>query len=434
MRKIFGIFICFILLSTILPVGINANVSYNPLDGGWLEERDGVIILHVSGTNYEMGYQHGYLLKDKIQENYRMCLQFFDNGDFTHDELIHNWNVMKQYIPNRYMIELRGLSNGSNLALEEIGLINIAHDTFNLIECCGAIAWGDATDDGKLIHLRSADGSISIADPITGHTIQENHVVMIRNPDYGYASLYPIWAGDIGSWGGINEKGIGVSETTCLPNDTTLQGITLSFRMRMVLDNIDNAEDAISILDSNRTCGWNIFVSDGNIPEGYVIEQSANISYVSTWDDNIESTNPFWQIQQVMRRTNCYISPECAKLERDYYNPSGIMSLVRLVLGIDAKFIIWTHYRVLSEGLEDSWGDLNINSTMKMLCDVYLGKTDFILNMQQKLFFCYQPVHQWVACPETGDMAITLASVDEIASANPMHYFNLFELLETKPP
>ena len=38
------------------------------LNGGWLEERDGVKILHVSGTNYEMGYQHGYLLREEIQE------------------------------------------------------------------------------------------------------------------------------------------------------------------------------------------------------------------------------------------------------------------------------------------------------------------------------------------------------------------------------
>ena len=34
------------------------------MNGGWYEEIDGVKILHVSGTYYDMGYQHGYLLKD----------------------------------------------------------------------------------------------------------------------------------------------------------------------------------------------------------------------------------------------------------------------------------------------------------------------------------------------------------------------------------
>jgi len=32
--------------------------TYDPLDGGWVEEQDGVTILHVSGTHYDMGYQH----------------------------------------------------------------------------------------------------------------------------------------------------------------------------------------------------------------------------------------------------------------------------------------------------------------------------------------------------------------------------------------
>jgi len=432
--KIIGIFICTILVSTIIPVGINATVIYDPLDGGWIEEIDGVTILHISGTNYEMGYQHGFLQKHEIRENYRMFLDFFDDAGFTYEILANNWNVMKEYIPERYMSELQGMVNGSDMTLEEIGIMNIAHDTVNIIECCGAITWGAATVDGKLIHLRSADGSISLRDPVTGNYFQENHVVIIRDPDEGYASLYPIGAGDIGCWGGINEKGIGVSETTCLPQDTTLHGIPASFRMRSVLDFVDNGEDAITIMNSNRTCGWNLLISDGNIPEGYVLEQTANISHMSTWDDSVESTEPFWMIQQVLRRTNCYISPECALLERDNYDPSGIMGLIRFFSGKDTRFVVWTHYRVLSEGLEESWGNLDVNVTMKILCDMYLGKTDMILNILQRLFFIYQPFHQWVACPETGEMVVTFASSDKIASANPVHHFNLFELLESEPP
>ena len=180
---------------------------------------------------------------------------------------------MKDHIPEKYRIETQGLSDGSNFSIDKIGIINIAHDTVNLIECCGAIAWGDATTDGKLIHLRSADGTISMKDPISGHYLQDNHVVIIRVPDEGYASMYPIAAGDIGCWGGINEKGIAISETTCHPDDTTLQGIPASIRMRMVMDSTDNADDVITVMNTNRTCGWNLLISDGNIPMGYIIEQ-----------------------------------------------------------------------------------------------------------------------------------------------------------------
>ncbi len=433
-KKIIGIFVCILLLASIIPIGIQAHERYDPLEGGWIEERDGITILHVSGTNYEMGYQHGFLLKKEIQARYRITIRSFNSIDFTYDKFLQNWNVMKDHMPEQYMTELQGMADGSDMTLEEIAIINIVHDTINIVHCCGAIAWGTATVDGKLVHLRSADGEFLLRDLVTGQYLQEDQAVIIRNPDEGYASLYPILAGEIGCWGGINEKGIGVSETTCLPNDTTLHGIPVSFRMRMVLDSVDKGEDAIAIMNSNRTCGWNLFISDGNIPTGYVLEQSANISYVSTWNDTIESIPPFWAIPQVLRRTNCYISPICAALEREYYDPSGISGFIRYLLGLDVRFVIWTHYRVLSEGLEESWGHLDVNETMKILSDMYLCKTDPIFTLFQRLFSIYTPYHQWVACPETGEMAVTFASAHRISSANPVHHYNLFKLLESEPP
>ncbi|HEV3006577.1 MAG TPA: hypothetical protein VGX78_19055, partial [Pirellulales bacterium] len=36
---------------------------------GFLEEVDGYRVLHVKGSAYDMGYQHGALLKDHIREN-----------------------------------------------------------------------------------------------------------------------------------------------------------------------------------------------------------------------------------------------------------------------------------------------------------------------------------------------------------------------------
>ena len=49
-RKIIGIFICILLLFPILRIETKASTSYNPLDGGWLEERDGIKVLHLSGS------------------------------------------------------------------------------------------------------------------------------------------------------------------------------------------------------------------------------------------------------------------------------------------------------------------------------------------------------------------------------------------------
>src|SRR5438034_2216358 len=36
---------------------------------GWLERIDGYPVLHLKGTGYEMGYQHGALLKELVRSN-----------------------------------------------------------------------------------------------------------------------------------------------------------------------------------------------------------------------------------------------------------------------------------------------------------------------------------------------------------------------------
>ena len=71
---------------------------------------------------------------------------------------------------------------------------------------------------------------------------------------------------------------------------------------------------------------------------------------------------------------------------------------------------------------------------MNMLRDVYLGKTDSMYHLLQIFIFPPQPIHQWVACPASGDMLICFADGIKIASENPVHHFNLFELLNSEPP
>ena len=48
---------------------------------GWLESVDGYLVLHLKGTPYEMGLQHGKLLGDHVRENLRFILQ--EQGDKT---------------------------------------------------------------------------------------------------------------------------------------------------------------------------------------------------------------------------------------------------------------------------------------------------------------------------------------------------------------
>ncbi|MBS3749157.1 MAG: hypothetical protein KGY65_03695 [Candidatus Thermoplasmatota archaeon] len=432
-RKLFCIFTCTILASTIIPVVIEANYINTPLDGGWIEEIDGVTILHVSGSYYEMGYQHGYLLKEEIQENLRAFLSLYDQQGWTYDDVLDVWNVQKYHIPKVYDQEIQGMADGADLSYEDIAVLNTWMGVFNhLFSCWGASLWGGATATGRLLHMRSVDGMNQVKDIKTDTFLYENQVIIIRNPDDAYASIAPIFSGDIVVIGGFNENSVGVSELTIIGDDTTFNGINAGYRMRMVLDFADNGFEAVDIMNSNRTCCWNFIVSDGDIPIGFALEQSANFAYTNTWYDAVESTEPFWEIKHVVRRGNCYINPMMAELQRTYYDPSGLNGYLRMILRIEFTYINWIQYKGISEEIEEQYGTLRSGSALMLLRDVYLGKT----NLMFRLLFTNtsDTARQWVGCLETGDLSICFAQEGEEAYHNDVHTFNFYDLLNKNPP
>ena len=74
MRKELSIILtCVFLFNIILPVQsisdsevLNNFSSNTLLEGGWLERINGINVVHLNGSFYEMGYQYGYLLKEEI--------------------------------------------------------------------------------------------------------------------------------------------------------------------------------------------------------------------------------------------------------------------------------------------------------------------------------------------------------------------------------
>jgi hypothetical protein len=410
-------------------------------NGGWLEERDGVKILHLSGSNYEMGYQHGYLLREECAENLRAYLNTAEQLGISYESLVYRWNVMKEYVPHEYLDEMQGGADGSGLTVEQIGA---AYMIGTHVRCSGAAAWGSATTDGRLYHLRSYDMPMYVQDPETGKYAHENGVIIVRKPNNGYASVDFSFAGMIQGIGGINEKGIGTGQLTSFSDDETIHGTDLGFRTRKVLDYASTAEEAIDIFNTNKTLGTNFIISDGKIPIAYAGEQTASLSYAGTWDDSVESTSPLWSMDHVVRRTNFFIHPDLAATQRYVYDPTNFPRWVMWKLGIidkDTYFVEYYHYVALSEGMQKQWGNLDLNTTMSILRDVYNYNTDVIwFKIMDKIFEIvydwdiYTSWHQWIACPETGDFVVSFANANNKACENPVHYFNFYELLKAGPP
>jgi hypothetical protein len=439
MKKLFAVIFCLLLVINIISVNAVNNKLENTTNEvktsntGWLEEINGVKILHVSGSNYEMGFQHGSLLADEVGQDVRGFLNY---STVSYEYLLDMWDIMKNYVPNEYIEEMQGLADGAGISFYDLAAANMVVIVGDM-GCFGISAWGNATIDGKLYHARSFDQPLNIKDPVTDVFAHENSVLIVRNPDDGYASMCPSVAGTMHGGGGINEHGIALGQQVCWSKDYTLEGIPGQFRVQQVLDHASTDMEAIDYLTSNKDLGWNFIVSDSKIPAGYAVETSVNHSYVGTHDDPTEENKPFWKIKDVVRRTNFFIDPTIASTQRARYNPSGLLSFIKLVFRTDVFFAVWRSYKVCSEGIEDIYGSMDLNSTMTMLRNCYSGKTDLLLKIIVTLAegtSFNRAWNMWVADPESGDMVVCFASRDSIAFNNPVHYFNFYDLLNSTPP
>jgi hypothetical protein len=443
-KKISVLFLVLLLLVLMIPVTISSGIiknvekklflkTINYFDDGWLEERDGVKILHLNGSNYDMGYQHGILLKNEINANFRAFCNWISERGFSYEQLVEKWNIMEPYLPQCYIDEIKGVADGSGLSIENVSVYNIG---FYLVVNCGSFAaWGPATIDGRLYHARSHDFPTKIKDPETGTYLVETQILIVRKPIGFFSSVSPSEAGMVTASDGLNDMAIATGMLSSWTDDETLNGINVGFRMRMVLDTASNITEALNIITSNKTLGYNFIVSDGKIPIGYAVETTANLSYAGIWDNPTESTHPFWKIDYVVRRSNMFINTSTAKTQRKQYNPSvfPLFSMLFKKNQMSGTSISaagpWVHYTAISKGIGSEWGNLDLNKTMNVLRNIYRGKTDiryFILH----ILGGGKTPYQLVSCPETGEFVVSFATRNKNAYENPTHYFNLFELLE----
>ncbi|MBN1861993.1 MAG: hypothetical protein JW840_11110 [Candidatus Thermoplasmatota archaeon] len=445
MKAICTISLCIlILIPSIQAACFNQNQTFknNPspialLDGGWVEQQEDLTILHVNGSHYQMGFQHGYLLRTEVQENIRAFIHYAEQY-LTVPDLLMLWNTSQPYIPAQYIQEIQGIADGANISFDDIAAAITAVE-YSDHGCFGIAAWGPATTDGTLYHARSFDLPSNIKDPVSKKFVHENTVLIVRNPLNGSASISPSVAGSFHTGGGMNSHGVCLGIQICWSKDQTFEGNLYHFRVQEVLDSATTAEEAIQILNTNRTHGFNFVVSQADPACGFVLEQTANLTYIGTHNDSVESTPPFWAIKHVARRTNVFIDPTIAETQRKRYDPTGLIGFLNLLFFQKSCpfFAVYQLYKSVSKSINSSWGALTLNETMDVLQNGYRAK-GFPLLQVIKFFGrgtgMAEAWNQWVACGKTGDMVVSFATHEHLAFQTEPTYVNFYELLSAVPP
>lgn len=238
---------------------------------GWLERINGYHVLHLKGTPYEMGFQHGVLLRESVQKNFDTLLRV--KGDQTlveiagfqlkpRDVLNQIIAVQQPFVAKKFTDEMDGLAAGADLPTDDIRAANFIPELFH---CSGFAIAGGATADGTLYHGR-------VLDYATDWGLQEHAVVIIAEPDGGIPYVNIGYAGFVGSVTGMNAKHISIGEMGGggLGN---WQGVPMAQLMREVIETAETLADAINVFQNNpRTCQYFYVIADGKTGESVGME------------------------------------------------------------------------------------------------------------------------------------------------------------------
>ncbi len=253
-----------------------------------IEYHEGLPVVFLSGTPYELGYQHGTLLRNKVRSAVQCVLGYF--RQYLKIPLVSPWVVnwwldtswksATPFIPPDALEELRGLSEGSGVALQELYRLHAIPD--RTYSCSSFAAWGEATTGGRLIHMRNLDWS-------TQAGIQDFPVVFVVHPDGKQAFVNVGWAGFIGVLTGINEQELSIGQIGAKTLDTTPRGEPMVFLMRQVLEEAQGLEAASAIIvNGRRTIGTNYVLADAKARRAVVVETTSRHARIFEANDPAE--------------------------------------------------------------------------------------------------------------------------------------------------
>lgn len=258
-----------------------------------VEEIDGLRVVRLSGSPYELGKQHGELLRDEVRTAVAQVLGYFRGylkvpGIRTWAAnwwLEHAWKQARPFISQDDLEELRGLADGSGVSLDDLYRLHAVPD--RTYSCSSFAAWGQATAGGRLIHVRNLDWSIKAG-------IQRFPVVFVVRPRGKHAFVNIGWAGFIGVLTGVNDAQISIGQIGAETEDDSFRGEPMVFLMRRVLETAETLDAAATLVrQATRTIGANYVFADADARRAIALETTHRYVRVFEADDPAEHRVPY---------------------------------------------------------------------------------------------------------------------------------------------
>jgi len=269
----------------------------------WVKEKQGVTILHVAGTPYEMGVQQGRALRDEIRE---MMSSLWLNpiNRLIGDQMPVARNLVKRIsamCPAYLLEEMRGIADGAGVPQDGVIFATLIADQMehlahtgrlggessagaNLmgapLGCSNFACFGRATKTGALYHGVNFDWKKELG-------IQKHYVVIAREPADGTPFVTIGWAGTLYTTATMNANKISTGFVGFSTANTPDCGFPMGLVHRRIAQEAKTLDDAIGIITSvPRTPygGINYVIADGKAPDAVAAETDSKS--VAVWKAN----------------------------------------------------------------------------------------------------------------------------------------------------
>ena len=230
---------------------------------GRLVVKHGARLCTLEGSPYEIGFQHGRLLKGEMGHLMDSVLcavgiaYTLEKRAWFPDVMRGAFKRLEPHIPEEYLEEMKGLADGASVPLETVQLASVFPALFH---CSGFAVMGKATQGGKLYHGR-------VLDYMTEVGLQREAVVFVVKKRGAIPFANVGYAGFIGCVSGMNAQRVALGEMGG-GGEGLWDGTPMPILMRMGLERAKSLNQVCDIFrKAKRTCEYYYVFSDGKIPD-----------------------------------------------------------------------------------------------------------------------------------------------------------------------
>ncbi|MCX8125430.1 MAG: C45 family autoproteolytic acyltransferase/hydrolase [Spirochaetes bacterium] len=261
----------------------------------WKEYNNGSYIVCISGSPYEMGFQHGVLLKEEIHNGVvpvfgypvKHMLDYKNKSEFVQDiiQLILDFLIfgpLEKNTPVEYLQELKGIADGSGIDYKvlfratfksEFTMIMLPKLVMSKVktlkisgECTSIAVFGNATQNGMFIIGRNTDYAGQ------GKWIPYQ-TIFIYKPEKGIRYVNVSTAGLIKCNTAINEKGIFIGGHFMGFEHTSYKGMSFTVLQHEIMRKATTIDDVLSIIKSKPCAGsFGYLIADSKNKQAVIIE------------------------------------------------------------------------------------------------------------------------------------------------------------------